>query len=228
MRIKALQGVLGVVLPLLLLRFDPFLLSGWNGDSLLGSLSQPVYVLLFLSMLAFLGQLFAPQRMVKLAGISAGVLMAGCLLSLLLAGVLLPFSIVAIRLYGYGLLGLYPWVAAFLYFRAARSAMRRSGIRNPLWPIAGFIFAVAIPLVLVGVANREIIRLAAHAGTIGRSTAGWRAEQFLTWAGDSDRIVSEYEHETKSPARKENLGKLYQNLRGQDIEARLEQLRHSD
>ncbi len=224
----ARKVVLGVVFPLVLLRFDPFLLGGRNQGSLMGAFSGPIYVAIFLSILAFIGLLFSSGRMARLSGILSGAVIAGSLLSALLGSVLLPFSITGIRLYGLGLLGLYPWVVSILYFQAGRSAMRGSGNRNALWPIVGFIIVVGVPLVLMGAANRELDRLAAHAGD-GRewTTTDLRPEQFLTWAGDSDRIVGQYEGETTS-ARKENLGRLYGNLTGQDIEARLERLRHPD
>ena len=237
----AMHVTLGIVIPAVMLRFDPFVLGGQDGDSLVGSLSAGVYVLMFLSMTAFLGRLILGRGAPRLSWLLGGARFAGSLVSGLLGTVMLPLSVLGIRVYGLGLLGFYPFVSAILYFRTARSALWETrGFGEPAspnsparrvrlaWALGGFAMVLTIPAVLWFAANRELDRLtaAAHAG-MNFSKVDWQVERYLTWAGDSDRILRQF-REAQPGQEQRDLDLLYRQLSGRDAQTRLEQLRHAD
>jgi hypothetical protein len=229
----AVKAIAGVVIPIVMLRFDPFVLGGQDGESLVGSLSAGAYVLMSLSMTAFLLQLILRREGTLLSKLLSGAIFAGALISGVVGIDMLPFSIVGVRVYGLGLLGLYPFIVSVIYFRTGRSALvERSQTEN--WrtygcAFAGFVMVIAIPILMVYAANSELDRLttAAKAGA-DPGRVDWHWEGYLTWAGDTDRIVREYKLNFNQTRQRGDLGALYRNLTGRTIEARLNALAHPD
>ena len=237
--------ILGIVIPAILLRFDPFVFSPRNGDSLVGSFSGAAYVVIVLSMAAFLARVIPGHRPALLSVVLAGAMLPGSLIGFLLGIVILPLSVVGIRLYGLGLLGLYPFIFGVLYLRSARSALlagwgndRTRGseaTRGPRrWqmvcgPIAGFVTVIGIAALMMISANRELDRLAlaAQRGD-DMSRVNWRWERYLTWAGNADRIAVECKQDSDSEHPNDDLAMVYRQLTQRDVEARLYELAHLD
>ena len=169
----------------------------------------------------------------------------GSLIGFLLGIVILPLSVVGIRLYGLGLLGLYPFIFGVLYLRSARSALlagwgndRARGseaTRGPRrWqmvcgPIAGFVTVIGIAALMMISANRELDRLAlaAQRGD-DMSRVNWHWERYLTWAGNADRIAVECKQDSDSEHPNDDLAMVYRQLTQRDVEARLYELAHLD
>ena len=107
------SAVLGIVIPTILLRLDPFVLGGQDGDLMVGNFSHATYVLMLLTMVAFLVQTDSRSAAVISVGDSFG--RAPCGVADLRRGgdLILPLSVVGIQVYGIGLLGFYPFVTAF-------------------------------------------------------------------------------------------------------------------
>jgi hypothetical protein len=235
--------LLGIVIPVALLWFDPFVFSH-VGDSMMGSLSSAAYIVIVLSMAAFLMQLIPGRRPAMVSYFLAGAMVPGLVVACLMGIVILPISVVGILVYGIGLLGLYPFIFGALYFRSVRSAFldgsRNDGPRgsepasHPLrWrmlcgPIAGFVMVMGIAALLVMAANLELDRLAAAARRGDLRWIDWRRERFLTWAGDVDRIAIAFKHDSDSEPRNDDLAVVYHQLTHGDVEARLYQLAHPD
>jgi hypothetical protein len=238
------KALLGIVIPAALLWFDPFVFSH-VGDSLMGSFSSAAYIVIALSMAAFLMQLIPGPRPAKVSYLLAGAMVPGLVVACLVGIVILPISVVGILVYGLGLLGLYPFIFSVLYFRSARSAFlegsRNDGARatepgrhHRRWrmlcaPIAGFATVIGIAALMMIAANRELDRLAAAARRGDNlSRIDWRRERFLTWAGNLDRIAIEFKQDSDSEHAHDDLAAVYHQLTHGDVEARLYQLAHPD
>lgn len=161
-------------------------------------------------------------------------MLAGSLLSCVLGMVLLPFSVLAIRLYGAGVFGFYPFLVSALYYRSACLQLIGQPVSNRwrwprfVWASCGFLLVLGVPLLMRESANREIDFLVASVDrTAGLDHTDWQRERWLTTAGDYDRIVFEYQQVDNEQARK-NLTVLYESLTGRAIDRRLYQLTHPD
>jgi hypothetical protein len=235
------KALLGIVIPAALLWFDPFVFSH-VGDSVMGSFSSAAYIIIVLSMAAYLMQLIPGSRPAMVSYLLAGAMVPGLVVSCVVGIVILPICVVGILLYGLGLLGLYPFIFSVVYFRSARSAFldgsRNDGARGTepgsrprRWqmlcgPIAGFATVIGIAALMMIAANRELDRLGAVARRGDNlSRIDWRQERFLTWAGNPDRIVIEFKQDTDAH---DDLAVVYHQLTHGDVEARLYQLAHSD
>jgi hypothetical protein len=233
------KALLGIVIPIALLWFDPFVFSH-VGDSILGGYSNAAYIVIVLSMAAFLMELIPGRRPAMVSYLLAGAMVPGLVVACLVGIVILPISVVGILLYGLGILGLYPFVFGVLYFRSARSAfLDGAGATEPAghprrWqmlcgPLAGFATVIGIAALMMIAANRELDRLAAAVRQGDNlSRVDWRWERFLTWAGDDDRIAIKFKQDSVSERPHDGLAVVYHQLTHADVEGRLYQLAHQD
>jgi hypothetical protein len=117
----------GVIIPILLLVFDPavFRSQGCYGVPVLNNYAIFAYVAIGLGTLSLIVWLFT--RAVRLGGAAflSGVLLTGGLFAAGIGVALLPYSLLGLIIV-IGVLGLFPFVTAFVYFRNGIRALRKA------------------------------------------------------------------------------------------------------
>lgn len=123
------DAVVGIVLPILCLIFDPFVFrsGGAFGGGLLKSLQVFAYIVIGLEVLTLGLWLASGERIRAWSRAVAGILLTGALFSFIIALVLLPFSLMGLIFYFIGALGFTPFLTAFIYLRNGQRALRVAG-----------------------------------------------------------------------------------------------------
>jgi len=122
--------VIGVIIPMILLAIDPGLFSGDGmGSGLETSRYRAfVYVSAAVAALNLLGAVFVPEMV---GALRAGIFFGSGLLVFPIALGVTPFTVIGMFYFGIGVLGLLPWLVAWLYHRLGQWALeeerRRSG-----------------------------------------------------------------------------------------------------
>lgn len=216
--------MLGVLVPLLCLVFDPivFRSDGFLG-SLLGSYVIVGYLAAGLGMVTLLLWLILGRA----PGFFAGLLTGGAVFAACVGVVLLPLSLLTV-LMGVGLLGLTPLFTALVFGRNAREAWRLACGRSPRWAkvsaMCGFLFACGGPWGAFGYVRYEVscaIDLVASGepADVQRGVDSLRRFHFA-FSEKYDELVWRYRSEP-SDRRKKALAEVYAQLTGDDIEYRL-------
>jgi hypothetical protein len=169
----------GVFAPIVCLALDPFVFSGGDEHGpFLGRYWVFFYSLIGVEACTLTLCLWRKARLAPIAGIIAGMLMTGALLAAGIGVLVLPLSLLALLIL-IGVLGLVPFLTAYIYLRHALLAIRsaRTKLRNDhvaAWMVLGFALALGLPASMqIGVhwAWRNAIRDVAS----GQSSAIGRA-----------------------------------------------------
>lgn len=146
----------GVILPLVCFIFDPIVFrSGFFGGPFLGALAPFAYAAAAVAMITFSYSLSVERS----SDLRAGLLFAAAIVSAAIGLMILPFAVFGIFMRGLGLLGLVPFLTAFVYLRGARRTRVR--FRNR-YALAGmFLFLVVPATIQYGVDH--IVAVAVHA-----------------------------------------------------------------
>lgn len=204
-----MQLLLGAVLPIVCLIFDPIvfrtnplLISA--GDAVLSRYRVLGYVATLLAVIVFTRACFTGIK-----AIEAGMLYGAALVSFALGVVLLPYSFFGLFFGGVGLLGLSPFVASWIYLR--------HGARNQT---AGA--AAALGLVLF-VAVAAAAQLSVN-GAVHRAVArGSPPPIILRPLYDWDELVWKYQAST-SLEEQQRLAIVYRGMTGHSLEERVASL----
>jgi hypothetical protein len=164
-----------------------------------------------------------------LSGIFGGIFFAGAMCSFAIGVVLLPLTLVGL-FFLIGLLGLIPFVTAFVYLRNAIRALRRGNSHesraNPIGAavLSGFMVIGISAFAQWGV--HEIVRQSMNE-VLSHQPASFdsavRKMKRLSWLVDTDDIVDAYQKEADA-SRREELGKAYKAITGVSIESRISDL----
>lgn len=219
-----LDIIAGVALPLVLLVIDPavFRDSGFAlGGTILGSVKGGCYIATICFVIALAVRLAgAPQTPVL-----AGVLTAGFVFAICIGVALFPFSLLGAFFFGLGLLGLTPFLMAYVFGRNALGVFLAARVARPhrfLVPaLTGFVLPLALggsaQLAVNGASSRGLQEVAS--GEPGAMERGMTRLRLVFPLLDSDEIVRAYTRE-QMPDRRERIGVAYQRLTGGDVGTR--------
>ena len=217
-RHPAAAVVLGIVLPLMCLAFDPVVFRAGFGEPILGAYKIAGYALMALSILA----LAAWLSMRRLPSIFCGFLLAGCVFALVLGIVMLPTTLPGL-LFVIGILGFAPFLTAATFWYCAMDARDAAGDRfEPGLAACAFLILVALPIC----AQAQVSHVTEHSVEMlidGQDQSAERATRRLEMLGplfDADVLVWRYDETDSEPAR-ERLASAYTRLTGGDIQDRL-------
>jgi hypothetical protein len=152
---KVFDVVVGIVLPVLCLYFDPLVFRGdMMGAPVLGRFRLFAYAVVAVEICALALWLAAGARVKEWGGMLGGAMLAGALFSFVVGVLILPFSLIGLMVL-IGALGFVPFLTAFVYLRnawRAAGALGRAGAgSHGLAAVAlacGFFFAWVAPAVL--------------------------------------------------------------------------------
>jgi hypothetical protein len=226
---KIFDSLVGVVLPLVCLYFDPvvFRSEGFVGP-VLGGYRLFAYAVIGLEIALLALWLALGERVGEWGGMLGGALMAGALFSLVVGVALLPFSIMGLMLL-IGALGFSPLLTAFVYWRNGRralqaSATRLEGARRTLALAFGATLALGAP----AYAHLRVAHAVGHAveqlteGDAAQAFAVTRRLKVFGWITpvEFDSLARAYAREPDA-AKKMRLARAYRELTGGDVENRL-------
>lgn len=224
--------IVGIILPLLCLFFDPVVFRGGfrSEGGILQNFQLFAYTVITLEVLTLAVWLIGGERVGAWASAIAAVLLAGSLFSLVIGIVLLPLSILGLFFAFIGALGFTPFITFIIYLRNGRRALRAANAGARRYEFMGALLLGTV-FVLGGpaLAQWKVSEMAEQSveeliGGEGKSAAA--AMQRLKYVNrimsvNLDKMVRAYE-KSDDPAYKERLARLYTEITGQSIERRLQ------
>jgi hypothetical protein len=221
------------VLPIVCFIADPVVFKSFPlfGRALLEDYQLFAYVMSTVQMGFFLAWRTFPKRVNALSPLFAGVFLSGACFSALIGVAMLPITVWALFIF-IGLLGLIPFVTAFVYLRTGIRAMRAQANQLPLASritVAGLSGVLAISsLVVASVFVENTISSSVDTLIYGNAVEAEAAAKRLSWfpfipLKQTDRIASAYGREW-STEKKATLGRVYWELTGEDVGLRQQML----
>jgi hypothetical protein len=223
--------LMGAVAPVLCFLFDPIVFTARFGAPLFPDYQTFAYVLSAAQVFLLCVWLVLPPENHVGRGMIAGGLMGGAIFCLATGVILAPFSLLGL-MFGIGIFGFTPFVTAFVYIRnsirASRIAPTRPSFETGIASIAGFLFALALPLAL-SLAIHSAASNAVNDVIQGDAQRAKFAAQRLiplryVAEAELNRISEAYLAE-QNPEKREQLRMLYQQITGEDLEVRARMLR---
>jgi len=217
--------VFGVLMPVLCFYMDPGIIRGDFPVSF-RECSVFIYALSALAIIALVIWLSIGPRRPSVNAIFGGVLLAGAMCSFSIGILILPMTLIGILIV-IGLLGLVPFVTAFVYLRNALKAIEASGAnhkgsRHAATVVLSVIVVLALPVFAQWRVNAIVTQSMAEImdqGPANADTAITRIKRFHLPV-DTDRILRAYEMESGA-SRKAKLGRAYKEITGEEPETRL-------
>jgi hypothetical protein len=211
----------GIALPVICLYFDPFVLQADIGEPLLGRYAVSARVAISLGLLSLSAWMLIRWPPALMAGLLAG----GAIFATLLGLVLLPFSIMGLLMF-IGVLGFSPFVTAFVFWRNAVAAYRRthqSRINGRvLIPVAvGLALYCAGPCAMQWYVTRAVEMVKSH--HLAEAAQGLSVLKRFGVFANYDLLVFAYRAE-KDAERRQRLAEAYKELTGTEIGHRLARL----
>jgi hypothetical protein len=212
----------GIVLPVICLYFDPFVLQAPIESiepPLLGRYVVAARVAIGLGLLSLSAWMLIRWPPALMAGLLAG----GALFATLLGLVLLPFSIIGL-LWVIGVLGFTPFVTAFIFWRNAVGAYRRT-YHNRIkgWVLiavaVGLAISCAAPCAMQWYVTRAVEMVQSHHPA--EAAQGLSVLKQFRAIIHYDLLVFAYRRAEKDVERRERLAKAYKELTGTEIGRRL-------
>jgi hypothetical protein len=116
--------ILGVIMPVLCITFDPIVFNGINGgDGMLTFIKPFAYLLSYVSIMAMIAWLLWGDKLKGLNGVLAGLFLTGGAVSLAIGIVLFPFSLIG-SIVVIGALGFTPLLTSVVFLRNSARAYR--------------------------------------------------------------------------------------------------------
>ena len=231
----------GVVMPVLCLVFDPVVFrntlgyplgNGINSGGFLGGFTAGAYVAVAIEVAALSAWVLLGTQREGAIAFLVGVLGVGAVLAFLIGVCLLPVTLLGLFVV-IGLLGLAPFLTAFVFFRNAVRAFRtvKGSPRRDSVLIAialGAVFAIAIPSVMQARVSRSLSESFEQVMHGNPRSAGGAVRELrrLRWCCGNwtDRLMWAYEKE-RDEKRRQYLAGVYREITGRDAQERLEYLR---
>lgn len=204
---RSIYFIVGTLAPIACLVFDPVVFRGneklATGHAFLGAWRAFGWTATILAAVMF-GVAVVRQRS---SAFQAGMLYAASAVALILGIAMIPVTIVGL-VYGIGILGLWPFVAAWLYFKHART--QRASL---LGALAFLAIPAAIQLLTI-VAVRWGV---AHAG----QPAGVHVLRGVSVLYDADALVERYAS-SRSPEERRRLAIAYTTMTDRPIDVSID------
>lgn len=216
----------GAVLPVVCLFMDPgiFRSGGLPGTSLLTHFGLFAYLEIALCIAALIFYLVTRRSSLFLAG----MLYAGMLFSLAVGIMILPLTIVGVFVL-IGVLGLTPFLTAFVFLRNARRCWNRSSRKAVPTAILASAATVAMTVIVPLAIQFETVRITNHAmetlrtGTEEEASRAIHTLKLARIVIDTDRLAIAYGNTGDEKVR-ERLARAYHELTGEKVEDRLAEL----
>lgn len=218
----------GVIGPILCFVFDPVVFrDGFAGPPLFPAYRNFAYLFSGVEIAFLCLWLLTGPGLEVWNRIIGGIFLNGALFCAAVGLVLSPFSLIGL-LYGIGIFGFTPFLAAMVYLRNSRRALRSKSPEpsNPdriLIPSLGILLATGLPLLLsieINLAVNHAIDDIVQGDTDHAVYAAHRLTSLGFFAdSELDRIVSAYRSE-KDEKRKELLRSCYREITGDNLENR--------
>ena len=223
----AFDVMFGLLFPLICLVLDPIVFRLGSMDAGFGGpMGTPFVVgavvaigLGFITLISWLSLRRAPAFF-------AGLMSGSALFAVTLGIVMLPLSLLGMLFLGVGILGMSPFITAFVFgrnaIRASRMAREAKHPRPNLLAAFGFVIACGVPLASQGYVWREVsyakeMVLSENPDTAARGLA---VLKIFRGMATFDDIATAYQAE-KNEDRRKRLAVAYDELTGMDIETRL-------
>ncbi len=230
----AFDAVFGIVGPILCFAFDPLV---FRGDIVAGPLfpqyRDTVYLFTGLEILMLSFWLLATRARARPAlqlwrDLWGTALLAGGIFCFAAGLVLLPFSLMGLII-GIGIFGFTPFLTGIVYLRNGSRALQNPRTDSTI-PTRALTFGLSAVIVigapiLLGFAIHQAIENSVneivHGDATHAAAAAHRIAPLKYFVGvESDQIVTAY-LQTAEPMRKQILKECYQEITGEDIEARI-------
>jgi hypothetical protein len=225
----AFDVVFGLVLPILCLVADPVVFKSFPlfGPAILEDYQLLAYVVCTVEMGFFLVWRTFPKRVTAFSPLFAGVFLIGACFSIVIGLAMLPVTLLTILLV-IGLLGLLPFVSAFVYLRNGVRALKAQPNYAPLvsrlWPALLSGFFVVVPLFFTTVCVERAISASVDTMIYGNATQAEAAANRLRRfpfipLKHSNRLAEAYGQEWDDK-KKAMLAVAYWEITGEDVDRR--------
>ena len=221
--------VFGLVLPVLCLVADPLIFKSFPvfGPAILEDYQLLAYVVCTVEMGFFLVWRTFPKQVNAFSPLFAGMFLIGACFSVVIGLAILPVTLLTILLV-IGLLGLIPFVSAFVYLRNGVRALKAQPNHTPLVSrlllalLSGFF--VIVPLFFATVFVERSISASVETMIRGNVTQAEAAANRLKWfrfipLKHSNRLAEAYGREWDDQ-KKAMLSRAYWEITGEDIDLR--------
>jgi len=225
--------VFGIVAPILCFAFDPIVFrGGLAGPPLFADYKIYVYLFSGLQIIMLSFWLLARAGFQFWNIVVGAGLMLGGIFCLVVGITLAPFSLMGLMM-GIGVFGFIPFLTGISYLRNGYRAVQiprtdPSAFTAVGTVLIGSVFVVGAP-VLTGLAIHQSVESSVdeivHGDASRAASAAHRISPLTVFVGvESEKIVTAYQ-ETSDPARKKLLKDCYQEITGEDIDARIRIIR---
>ncbi len=213
----------GVIAPILCLSIDPIVFRKTHmGGPIFTQYAAAPWTVIVLGIAALITWLKFQSSPPLLCGVLAGISVYAALWGL----VLLPFSLLGILFWGFGLLGLSPFATAAVFGRNAIRAWKTVSFTPRRGSRVSLTLGLCISLLTAWLAQYHVntqvtnalIRLRSEAPEI--ASKGERTLSTYRWFVDDELFVAEYQSSTSAPHRKA-LEQAYRAVTGGDLQQAL-------
>jgi len=224
----AFDVIMGIWLPLFCLIFDPIVFIYF-----LSSYHLFAYFLIGLEIATLTLWLVFGMRLIRWAGLIAGILFSGALFALILGIVLLPLSIIGL-IFLIGLFGFAPFFTFVIFYHHGKQAFKQAyhAHLNRVWLHTSFVLGISFAILIPTGVQLGTHQIISHSikiileGEPQTITSATQRLQLIFWCREScfDEIVWAYEKAEDNLVRQKNLAQVYHDITGKDVENRLSDL----
>src|ERR1700730_262010 len=222
----------GIAAPILCFAFDPVVFRGdFLGRPMFADYQVFVYLFSGIEIVVLIAWLLFGTQLPFGRVLIGGFLVSGALLCAAIGCILLPYSLMGL-MFGVGILGFTPFVAAVVYLRNGyRATQSRQEVVSGGVQMAALLLGCLLALGGPGLLSVTIHKVARHAvediihGKPQQVSAAVRRLHTLRYfaGAELDKMADAYANEP-DPARKQILKDSYREITGEEIEARLRSL----
>jgi len=227
---KVFDLFVGAIIPILLLIFDPvvFRNGGCYGPSLTPTYALFAYLAIGLGITALLAWLFVDAVKQRAAAFIGGVLLTGTAFAVITGIVMLPFTLLGLIVV-IGVLGFFPFLTAFVYYRNSRRAWRVAQstslgtIRLAVSLLLGSLLVLVLPALAQGQAssliNRTVDTIAAPPDeSVSASIDVLKSTNALCLGLCKSNIIAAFERVSAShPDQRQQLATAFQQTLGESL-----------
>ena len=218
----------GIVMPILCFYFDPGIIrDDLSPVTSFSPLRLFIYVFSGLAIPTLALWLLLGRRLNKyLSGIIGGTLLTGAIICFMIGCLILPLTLAGLA-YIIGFLGFIPFITTYVYARNGLRAMAQANARMPRRQlVALLLLGVTLIISIPAAVQWKVSQMVSESVAVILRTDAQPADdtvdrlKHLGWLVDTWPIIEAYDKPIDS-TRKERLAKLYKEITGEDLQARL-------
>ena len=228
----AFDVIFGIVMPILCFYFDPGVFRSEYGNGHYFSIGQYVMVVYIFSATAITCLalwLAFPQQFARYAPIIAGAFTPAAVFSFIVGVLMLPITLIGL-IFIIGVLGFVPFATGIVYLRNVKRVLNAPTLDLKIQKPVSMILAAALvtmlaPIVIQWQVSETVDRSMNEIvnNNIPTNESAVKTVKYLRWFANTDEIAQVYTLETNNE-RKERLARIYREITGKDINARLVRL----